>query len=380
MSRTLRRGDGYIEVRTRKDGSHSYLARWHDGTAWRGRTFRDEDSAEDHLRGIGRTKRRGDYTPESTMRVDEALAAYIERGARRWRSNTVATYSLLAKQQIIPHLGRRRLTALTPAIVQTWLDELAGSGLSAAVVENARTVLSGACKEAVKLGMLTTNPVTGTTPPARTRRTHTTWSAHEVARVYDALRDDVRMLAYYRVALTTAMRPGELRALRWDDIDMEAGVITVQRTMTRDAGYHHVMGTTTKTGKTRAIGVPASTIAALRAHRQDQRTRQIAAEHWKDVGIVFDRGDGNPMAQQSVATFHRRIAETAGVTRIRMHDTRHTAATLMLQNNVHPKIVADILGHSSVATTLDIYSHADVSMQRQATDGLAEAIERARKA
>jgi len=93
---------------------------------------------------------------------------------------------------------------------------------------------------------------------------------------------------------------------------------------------------------------------------------------------VFDRGDGNPLAQQSVATMHRRICEAAEVRRIRLHDLRHTAATQMLRANVHPKVVADVLGHSSVTTTLDIYSHVDVSMQRSAIETLADTIVRRR--
>lgn len=388
--RSLRRGDGFIETRTTKRGEPRWQARWHDGVKWRAKTFRSEDEAEAHLQDIGRSRRAGRYTPESDLTVAEAVSEYIERGKMRWSSNTVATYSLLHKGQIAPHLGKVRLTELTPRRVQHWLDQLAvkvvrhPSGerrtLSPAVIENARTVLSGACKEAMQLGVIAANPVSGTRAPARKRTGKVTWTPDEIATVLEHVADDVRYHAYYLVALTTAMRPGEIRALKWGDIDFDTGVITCQRTMTRDDTYHHKIGDTTKTGRARPIAVPETTITALRTLRSDQLQRRLRADVWGETDIVFDRGDGQPLAQQTVSNVHQRITAATGVRKIRMHDLRHTAATLMLKNNVHPKIVSDILGHSSIATTLDIYSHVDVSMQRLATEALADTITRKARA
>jgi integrase len=378
-SRTIRRGDGFITARPQRDGSTRFQARWNDGSRWRARTFPTQDEAEDHLRTIGRSKRSGRYTPESDATVGELVAEYIARGAHRWSTNTVATYRLLARQQISPHLGTVRIVDLTPRRVQTWLDRLTASGLSAAVIENARTVLGGACKEAVQLGVLQTNPVTGTRAPARSRTVKTTWTSDEVERVLQAVEDDPLYRAFYLVALTTAVRPGELRALKWGDVDFETGVVTCQRTMTRDAEYRHMVGTTTKTGRARSIAVPSETMEALKVQRRDQLQRQLAAPAWAAHDLIFDRGDGNPLAQQTVATHHRLICERAGVRRCRLHDLRHCAATMMMRNGVSPKIVADILGHASIATTLDIYSHVSVDMQRSAVEGLADAMIRRKR-
>lgn len=375
--RTVKRGDGFITERVRKDGTIGYQARWHDGARWRAKTFSTLDDAEDHLRTIGRKRRAGHSVAVSDLTVRELVEGYIDRGRRRWSTNTVATYSLLLRQQIVPSLGSVRIVDLTPVRVQRWIDALAGE-VSAAVVENARTVLSGACREAVRLGLIPANPVADTRAPARPRAAKVTWTADEIERVLDTVANNVRQHAFYLVALTTAIRPGELRALQWGDIDFDAGVMQVRRTMTRTEEYRHIVGETTKTSRTRAIALPAETVTALRRLRIDQRERRLAATAWNDRDLVFDRGDGNPLAQQSVATMHRRICEAAEVRRIRLHDLRHTAATQMLRANVHPKVVADVLGHSSVTTTLDIYSHVDVSMQRSAIETLADTIVRRR--
>lgn len=378
----IRRGDGFVEERTTKAGAVRYVARWHDGDRWRGKTFPTVEEAEDHLRSIGRAKRRGDYSPDSPMTVAELLAVYIERGARRWSANTVATYTLIAERYIGPHIGKKRVVTVTPPQVQAWLDRLTREGLSAAIVGNARSLLSGACDEALRMGMVRANPVAGTRAPARPRGERVTWSADDVARVLDAVDAEphaVQWRAFYLLALTTGMRPGELRAVRWRDIDLDTGTVTIRRTMTRNADFRHDIGDVTKTGRVRTVAVPLETTEALRLQRADQRRRRIAAEHWRDRDLAFDRGDGNPVAQQSASNVHHRVCTRAGVPRIRMHDLRHTAATLMLANGTHPLVVSQMLGHASITTTLDIYSHVDVSMQRAASDALADTILRKKR-
>lgn len=380
----IKRGNGYITERTGSDNETRYQARWFDGTRWRAKTFRQLEQAEDHLRDIGRAKRADRYTPESDITVAEIVTEYIARGEHRWSTNTVATYRLLAKQHITPHIGTLRIVTLTTRQVQHWLDTLTSKRirhpkgekreLSPAVIENARTVLSGACKEAMQLGVIPANPVSGTRAPSRQRSLKVIWTAEDIRAVLSVVAADPLYRAYYLVALTTGMRPGELRALQWHDIDTNEGIITCQRTMTRTADYKHMIGDSTKTGRARSIAVPASTLEALKKWRRTQNERRLQADAWHDLDIVFDRGDGNPLAQQSVATHHRIVCEKAGVDRCRLHDLRHTAATMMLRNRVHPKVVSEILGHSSISTTLDIYSHVDVDMQRLATDAIADAI------
>lgn len=374
----MKRGDGYVEERATVDGVPRYRARWRepqpDGRdAWRSKSFHTSDDAEDHLRTVGRAKRDGRYTPESRITVADAVAEYIERGRDRWTANTIASYGQVARSHITPHIGTLRVATLTTSQVQGWIDTLARKQLAPSTIRNARIVLAGTCGDLVRLGVLVRNPVTGVRVPSRKRTTQQVWNEHQVRAVIAvASRTAPVMAVYYRVALTTAMRPGEIRALMWRDIDFEAGTITCQRTVTRDEQFRQVVGTATKTDRARVIAVPASTIAALRELRTGQLARRLAAERWAPTDLVFDRGDGNMVAQQTLRNWHEGICRAADVPQIRMHDTRHTAATMMLKAGVNVKVVSEVLGHRNITTTLDIYTHVSVDMQRTATDLLGE--------
>lgn len=394
-SRQVRRGDGYITLRRNKDGSISAQARWRDGKQWPAKTFREPlpmdassedveaaeqvvtELAEDHLRSLGRSRRSGGYTP-ATTRVADLVTEYVERGRRngsgRWSATTYAGYKQIAKAHIVPRIGSTRIGDLSPAKVQQWINDLEDAGLHPSTIHNCRIVLNGACKRAVVLGMIPSNPVTSTSVPKRERTNIKTWSPEHVAKVMDLVNDNVFMFAYYSVAITTGMRPGEIRALKWSDIDFESGVVHCLRTMTRDENNATIIGDVTKTKRSREIAVPENTMHALASLKSEQNARRLAAARWSGLDIVFDRGDGNPMYQKALAKKHIGVCALADVPEVRLHDLRHTAASLMIRNGVNLKIVSEILGHSSISTTADIYSHVDIKMQRTATDALGSLI------
>lgn len=380
--REVRRGDGYVTVRGNKDGTFSAQARWPEDGKWPAESFRREtkeeavNAAEDHLRSRGRLRRSGQYTPESRITVNDAILSYLERGKRRWKPTTYSLYSWLNDAYIHPYLGNVRMVKLTPLRVQHWIDTLTrrkgrqSDSISSSMLENLRVVLNGACKECIRLGVITHNPVTHASLPARVRPRYMVWSADEVGAVLQACSDETRMHTYYVVALTTAMRPGEIRALKWADIDFENGRLTVQRTITKDSRGRQVLGSTTKTGRFRTIALSDETLSAFRSQRADQNTRRLRSHRWEDLDLVFDRGDGHILPQNTVVRAHHRICADANVRIIRMHDLRHTAATLLVEAGTHIKVVSDILGHSSVSITMDTYSHPGESIQRGATDYL----------
>ena len=374
--RELRRGDGYVTHRVTTTGETRYQARWNDEGSWRSKTFNTADEADDFIRNVGRSKRDGRYVSESTLTVNDALKSFMTRGKRRWKANTYSTYAGVVKYHIAPYIGSVRMVNLTPMRIQHLVDDLASKGLSTSVIENARTILNGACKDAMRLGVIPGNPVTGVDLPSRERTSYTVWNSQQVKAVFAACGDDLRMFTYYAIALTTAARPGEIRALKWADINLEQGRLTITRTVTRDDRGRQVLGTTTKTGRTRSIALPASTVAALKAWRKHQAERRLAAEWWRDLDLVLDRGDGHLLPQNTVTRAHQRIATTAGVPIIRLHDVRHTAASLLVEAGTHMKVVADILGHSSVSITMDTYSHPGESIQREATNLLGDLIDR----
>jgi integrase len=167
------------------------------------------------------------------------------------------------------------------------------------------------------------------------------------------------------------MRRGEQLALRWADTDLERGTLAVRRNLARGADGLVFGEPKTKAGR-RSITIPAPVVAALRAHRakQNERRLQLGAD-WQDHDLVFDRGDGTVLHPNVVTKAFARHARRLGLPPIRLHDLRHTAATLMLANGEHPRIVQERLGHSDVSMTLGRYSHVTETMQREAADRLA---------
>ena len=367
QDRALRRGDGFVEERTTKGGVVRYVARWRDRDRWRGKTYDTYDDAEARLQQISRDKRSGRFVPDDELSVTDAVHDYIERGRKRWKPTTVATYTAILQNHITPGIGKVRVRDLTARRCQHFIDGLSRT-FAPALVEMVRSVLGGSLKEAVRLDAIPANPMAGVRMPRKVRREPEIWSGADVATIMRVSRSDPFMHAYYAIALTTGMRPGEIRALKWTDVQMDAGTIRVSRTMTRDAEYRHVVGTTTKTGTVRVVAIPQVTIDALKRYRSAQAQRRLRTEHWADTGLIFDRGNGHVIPQQTFARMHTRMVERAGVPYVAPHGLRHTAATLLLESGVDSKIVSATLGHARTATTQDIYQHIRPAVQRTVAD------------
>jgi integrase len=168
------------------------------------------------------------------------------------------------------------------------------------------------------------------------------------------------------------MRPGELRALKWIDVDLDARVLHVRRTMTKDAEGHEIISEGTKRGAGRRVAIAAPLAALLRRHRIAQAERRLAhGPGWWDHGLVFDRGDGLWLKQNEARERLIVACRRADVPYVTAHGMRHTAASLLLAAGTPTKIVADMLGHASVTTTADIYQHSDTQMNQRAAADLA---------
>lgn len=373
-ARRLKWGDGWIEARTTPTGAERHQARWPDrtpkGLVWRAKTFETADQAEAHLRGVADAKARGSYVEPEKLTVSDMVADYLTRGAYEWKPSSLATYRQRAKAIVLPDLGECLVTALTAPRVQHWVDGLVRRKLAANTIDGAVRVLNGAYRDAVRLGIVAANPVTGTRRPMLRQAPVEVWSAEEERRVLAAVNGDAMWEAAYRVALATGVRPGELRVLRWKDIDLEKRVLTVRRTMTKDEAGHQVIGDTTKTGRTRAIAFGEKTAKALTVWRKEQLAQRLAAAAWHDGDLIFATATGRLVTQRHWQGQQAAVIAAAGVTTITLHGIRHTFATRMLERGVHPKIVSEMLGHANIQTTLDLYSHVSEDLQRLAADAL----------
>lgn len=371
--RGLKRGEGSWFERNGR-----YVARWIDDNGrHRGRTFDTIWEAEDHLREQYRKRQRGHAVSVSDLTVSGLIEEFLERAETRLSERTILNYRQRHEHMIKPHLGSRRIVTLETMDVQRWVTMINGS-FAPATVNNAISVLTAALREAVVLGLLPRNPATGVRRPSIVREKYVTWSAEECGRFLATVAGSEEYQeiysALYHTAIVTGMRPGELRSLGWQDVDLSAQIITVRRSISRNALGEEIIGRSTKTHRIRAVAITDELVELLEWHRDLQDLRRANHPHWQDHGLVFDRGDGHWIYQSAWQRAHRVLVDAAGVPYVTAHGLRHTSASLELEAGTHPVIVADRLGHKDVSMTTNMYQHTSVALQREAAAALSSRI------
>ena len=320
-------------------------------------------------------------TPEPTkLTVGEWLERWHTSRRADLRSSTWAAYGLMIRAYVVPAIGTVALHTLTRVRLRSLYADLADHGgrggrpLSAKSVHNVSLMLSRAFGDAVEDRIIESNP------GARAHKLPTghadmkTWSGSQVHTFLASVADD-RLAALWRLAFSSGMRRGEMLGLRWSDIDLDGASLSVQQTRIRGADGLTYGSPKTAKGR-RRIALDAATVASLRAHKRAQAIeRDRAGDIWRDGYLVFCREDGKPLDPDSVSQYFDRRGARAGLPRIRLHDARHTAASLLLAAGVHPKVVQERLGHATIATTLDTYSHVVPGLGHDAAERLAAAID-----
>jgi integrase len=237
--------------------------------------------------------------------------------------------------------------------------------------------LHRALDQAVRWGLLMRNVTDAVDPPRRSSPEMRAWDARQVAAVMAAAASD-ELEALWRVAVFTGMRRGEILGLRWADVDLDAGELSVRRTLSRGATSRLEAGEPKTAAGRRRVSLPPSVVDSLRRHRVRQLEQRLAAgPAYGDQNLVFATDSGGVILPNALSLRFRRLIERAGVPVIRFHDLRHTNATIDLASGTHPKVVQERLGHASISETLDRYSHVTKNMQREAANRLDAAIEAA---
>ena len=255
--------------------------------------------------------------------------------------------------------------------MQAFYAAMLENGLAPATVKYLHVVLHAALDQAVRLNIIPRNVTDLVTPPRPSRREMQILTP-EQAQTFLAAVCGRRLEALYVLALTTGMRQGELLALRWRDVDLDAARLHVSNTLHFGTKGVWRLGSPKTAQSRRRVDLAPMAVEALRAHRTRQlEERLLVGPDWHDHDFVFPRGDGEPLRGMQVT--HRDfqpLLERAGLPCIRFHDLRHTAATLLLLANVPAKVVSELLGHSNVGITLNLYSHVLPSMQRDAANAM----------
>jgi integrase len=291
------------------------------------------------------------------------------------RQRTFERYEQIARVHIKPTLGRIKLKALTPTHVRGLYREKLDDGLAPRTVQYIHTTLRKALKEAVQDGLIPRNAADAVKAP-RPAKKEINLLAPEQARIFLEVASRDRFEALYVLAIHCGLREGELLGLKWDDLDLEVGTLSVCRTLseTKEVGR---MFEPPKNSNGRSTKLTPGGIEALRDHlaRQLEEIKR-AGDRYKDQGLVFPSQTGTPMnAKNLTARSFKPLLAEAGLPRsVRLHDLRHTCATLLLGKGVHPKIVQELLGHATIAITLDTYSHVLPNMQSEAVKAIEEVL------
>lgn len=327
--------------------------------------FKTKKEAEKALNELINQVNKGTYNDVSKDYVNEYLHEWLELYAKnKLRDTTFANYKRAIDARIIPAIGALKIGELKNHHIQKFVNDLKEEDLSGRYIEYCVTVLHGALEDAIKRDLLVKNPAKHIEIPRERRRQYDTWTSDQIKMFLAYAKIDSPL--YYPVFLTalgTGMRRGELLGLTWDHVDFEKKVINVRQSLVYDEKGFRFSEPKTKSS-IRSISLDNHLLKELKKHKTKQKELQLLfGGEYNKLNLVFPREAGDPIYPRTLATIFNRITKKANVPKIRLHDLRHTHATLLLEMGVNPKVIAERLGHSSINITLDVYSHVTTSMQ-----------------
>lgn len=309
----------------------------------------------------------------TSLTVGEYLETWLT-GKHALKPKTVALYRDFTTNYLVPNLGEVRLLELRAHHLDRMYSNIAlgrrGKPLSPSTIRRVHAVLRSALNTAVKRRLLPYSPAEHIELAPENPKRPKPWSAAECQTFLRDITND-RLANLYHLILFTGMRRGEAIGLRWEDVDLEGQCLFVVQQITEVNG-HSVVGTPKTKRGTRIIPIDDNTIASLRRHREAQEVERVAwGPAWNDAGLVFTREDGRPLRPEYATRHFQALAKTAGLPAIRLHDLRHTNASLALQAGVDMKVVSDRLGHSQMSITADLYTHVNRGLGRAAAEQIA---------
>jgi integrase len=347
-----------------------------------------------HFESVSGSKR------DAQRRLAE-LAVQIERGGyiktprdltlseylRNWLHNytemncapkTIESYRALIECHIIPELGNIRLVDLEPCQLQDFYGRKKKAGLSSRTVRYLYSIISESLGHAVKAGRLARNVARATEPPRIEYKVVPTMKPDDLHRFFEAARGTPIYYSLFYLLLHTGLRGGEALALKWNCVDMGlpslgvAAYLSVIQSLNKVNWLLVISEPKTAAGKRRVALSPSSALV-LRQHREEQKTqRYLLGKQLKDEDYVFCYTNGLPLDPSTVSHTFSRILRRAGLPSVPLHSLRHSHATLLLQAGIHPRVVMERLGHSSIRVTLDTYSHVVGGLQEAAAQRLDE--------
>jgi integrase len=362
-----------VDVTTEGPVPRQRKQKWHSGYA----TKKD---AEDALTEVLGKMHAGTYVETARQTVAEYLREWLDAIGGTIRPGTLRSYRTNMEVHVITRIGGVPLAKVTPVRLNSLYAELLVSGrhdgnggLSTRTVRYTHTILHRAFRDAVRWGLLHRNPSDFADPPRHIKPEMRVWTTDEL-RAFLAFVAGDELHALWVLLATSGMRRGEALGLRWQDVDLRKGRLSVRQSLSSGGGK--LSFSPPKTARSRrSLSLDPGTVAVLRTHRAQQGEDQLAEGVVGGAGgLVFARSDGSPTRPDSVSRRFTQLSRGAGVPVIRVHDLRHTYATIALSAGAHPKVVAERLGHSTIAITLDTYSHVLPALEEETANRLAQLI------
>jgi integrase len=347
------------------DGKHRYVS------------GKNKEEARRALREASANIDQGLLFDADNLRVGEYLGRWLSDSVSDTvKATTFERYEQITRLHLKPALGRVKLKALTPAHVRGLYREKLEAGSSARTVRYVHTTLHKALKQAVMDGLIPRNATEAVKPPQPSREEMRPLTPEQAKLLLQAAHETGdRLEALYVLAIHTGLRQGELLGLKWDDVDLEDGSLQVRRTLaiTKNGSVF----TSPKTaGSRRSVKLTSKATEALKSHLERQLAEiDRVGSLWQENGLIFASETGEPLDRRTVTKQKfKPLLKRAGLPEIRFHDLRHACATLLLTRNVNPMIVSEMLGHSTIAITLDTYSHVLPNMRDAAAAAMEEAL------
>jgi len=354
----FKRGNTYsVIIDQGRDPNGKRKQQWHSGY----RTKREaEHACTELLHGL----QTGTYVAPSKTTVGEFLLRWLDYQKSLVAPKTFVRYQEVVTKRLIPDLGSVPLSKLKPGhILQArgaWTNQRQANGkpLSQQTLLHYHRVLHGALDRALKWQEISINPAAAVDPPRVQRSQIVPLDVEQSKALLAVTASDEDYGPVVALALLTGMRLGEVTGLQWQDVDWERNTIAVRRSVQKVKGY----GLLVKEPKTRRSARTVTLWDQAMAVLRRQRTRTTT--------FIFSSPEGNPLDQQAVRRHFWKLLQVAGLPHVRFHDLRHTHASLLLAQDVHPKVVSERLGHSNIAITLDTYSHVLPNVQQVAAQKL----------
>jgi integrase len=323
------------------------------------------------------------YTTPTKASVREYLTKeWLPAVKATIRPSTYNSYVQHVECHVAPHIGSVKLQKLSGSQVNALYAKLAEtgrkdgrSGLSPLTIHHVHACLHKACKDAVRWGHIQRNPLDAADPPRKKgdgTREMQAWTKEQLKAFLEAVAGE-RLSPLWHLVAMTGMRRGEAIGLRWSDVDLENARLSVRRALIPI--NREVVVSEPKTAKgRRVIALDPGTVEVLKSQAARQLDEQTQSKAWVETGLVFTAQNGSALDPESVSRYWRQAVKNSMLPSIRLHDLRHTHATLALQAGIHPKVVSERLGHATISITLDTYSHAIPAMQEEAATLIAELV------